>query len=129
MPTTSPLCMCANHAIRHQRMMPGVAGKKINPCECSAPTIRRVWLGWEEQLMQTKLQALRYIAAVGIAAMIGNGPARLAAQQPTPDPAVRIGAQDLGGVVSGAHGPEAGVWVIAETTGLPTPFAKIVVTD
>ena len=26
-------------------------------------------------------------------------------------------------------GPEAGVWVIAETTGLPTAFAKIVVTD
>ena len=27
------------------------------------------------------------------------------------------------------NGPEAGVWVIAETTGLPTKFAKIVVTD
>ena len=26
-------------------------------------------------------------------------------------------------------GPEAGVWVIAETTDLPTKFAKIVVTD
>ena len=26
-------------------------------------------------------------------------------------------------------GPEAGVWVIAETTELPTKFAKIVVTD
>jgi hypothetical protein len=36
---------------------------------------------------------------------------------------------DLGGVVTGANGPEAGVWVIAETTDLPTKFAKIVVTD
>jgi hypothetical protein len=32
-------------------------------------------------------------------------------------------------VVSGPNGPEAGVWVIAETTDLPTKFAKIVVTD
>ena len=29
----------------------------------------------------------------------------------------------------GPNGPEAGVWVIAETTDLPTKFAKIVVTD
>ena len=40
-----------------------------------------------------------------------------------------IGTADLGGVVSSAKGPEAGVWVIAETTDLPTKFAKIVVTD
>src|SRR5687768_6352272 len=33
------------------------------------------------------------------------------------------------GVVTGARGPEAGVWVIAETSDLPTKFAKIVVTD
>ncbi len=35
----------------------------------------------------------------------------------------------IGGVVSGPGGPEAGVWVIAETHDLPTRFAKIVVTD
>jgi hypothetical protein len=33
------------------------------------------------------------------------------------------------GVVEGAAGPEAGVWVIAETRDLPTSFIKIVVTD
>jgi hypothetical protein len=33
------------------------------------------------------------------------------------------------GVVSSAKGPEAGVWVIAETEALPTKFRKIVVTD
>ena len=54
--------------------------------------------------------------------------ARLSAQQST-DPAIRIGNNDLGGVVTGPNGPEAGVWVIAETTDLPTKFAKIVVTD
>jgi hypothetical protein len=35
----------------------------------------------------------------------------------------------LTGVVTSANGPEAGVWVIAETTDLPTRYAKIVVTD
>ncbi len=43
--------------------------------------------------------------------------------------ASRGGSAELSGVVSSAHGPEAGVWVIAETTELPTKFAKIVVTD
>src|SRR5215510_9048109 len=42
---------------------------------------------------------------------------------------ISIGASDLGGVVTGARGPEAGVWVIAETTDLPTKFTRIVVTD
>ena len=43
--------------------------------------------------------------------------------------AVAIDADDIGGVVTGTPGPEAGVWVIAETTDLPTKFARIVVTD
>ena len=38
-------------------------------------------------------------------------------------------ADDIGGVVVGSAGPEAGVWVIAETDDLPTTFARIVVTD
>lgn len=42
---------------------------------------------------------------------------------------VPVGADDLGGVVTGPNGPEAGVWVIAETFDLPTRFARIVVTD
>ena len=42
---------------------------------------------------------------------------------------VALDADDIGGVVSSAKGPEAGVWVIAETTELPTKFRKIVVTD
>ena len=43
-------------------------------------------------------------------------------------PALNIGNTDLGGTVA-SSGPEAGVWVIAETTDLPTRFTKIVVTD
>src|ERR1700739_5016585 len=33
------------------------------------------------------------------------------------------------GTVTSAKGPEAGVWVIAETSDLPTKYAKVVVTD
>jgi hypothetical protein len=42
---------------------------------------------------------------------------------------VTAAEQDITGVVTGANGPEAGVWVIAETADLPTGFRKIVVTD
>src|ERR1700730_13927486 len=42
---------------------------------------------------------------------------------------VTVGATDIGGTVVGPAGPEAGGWVIAETTDLPTKFARIVVTD
>ncbi len=53
------------------------------------------------------------------------------AQTPTPAPAatINIGPKDIGGVVASDKGPEAGVWVIAETTDLPTRYIKIVVTD
>src|SRR5438552_7660986 len=68
------------------------------------------------------------IVAVAIAVLLTASQLRSTAQ-PTTDPAIRIGASDLGGVVTSANGPEAGVWVIAETTDLPTKFTKIVVTD
>src|SRR2546427_9113692 len=42
---------------------------------------------------------------------------------------LRVGNADIGGVVSSPKGPEAGVWVIAETSDLPTKFVQIVVTD
>src|SRR5438067_6799821 len=44
-------------------------------------------------------------------------------------PAVAIDNDDIGGVVKGPGGPEAGVWVIAETRELPVRYIKIVVTD
>jgi hypothetical protein len=43
--------------------------------------------------------------------------------------AVQMDADDIAGTVTSAAGPEAGVWVIAETKDLATRFAKIVVTD
>src|SRR5262245_54748117 len=42
---------------------------------------------------------------------------------------VVIDADDIGGVVRGSSGPEAGVWVIAETHDLAVRYIKIVVTD
>ena len=51
----------------------------------------------------------------------------LKAQQRAAD--ITVGSADLGGVVTGPNGPEAGAWVIAETAGLTTKFAKMVVTD
>jgi hypothetical protein len=48
---------------------------------------------------------------------------------PDPDAGIRLGATDIAGVVTSAAGPEAGVWVIATTSDLPTKYAKIVVTD
>ncbi|HEX9867332.1 MAG TPA: carboxypeptidase-like regulatory domain-containing protein, partial [Candidatus Tectomicrobia bacterium] len=78
--------------------------------------------------MRTTRPLSECLVAVGIAVILALWPDRPRAQQ-SPDAAIRIGATDLGGVVTGPDGPEAGVWVIAETTDLPTKFAKIVVTD
>jgi hypothetical protein len=78
--------------------------------------------------MSTKNSLFRAVAAIGIALAVGLAPMPLGAQ-PKAEPAIRIAENDLGGVVRNANGPEAGVWVIAETTDLPTKFAKIVVTD
>jgi hypothetical protein len=46
-----------------------------------------------------------------------------------PSSGVQGAEGDIEGLVSGPAGPEAGVWVIAETQDLPTRFAKIVVTN
>ena len=68
------------------------------------------------------------MVAVGIAVLLAACAAGPSSEQST-DLGIRIGDKDLGGVVASANGPEAGVWVIAETKDLPTPYAKIVVTD
>jgi hypothetical protein len=67
-------------------------------------------------------------SALGIALTFGFV-ALAAAALPSRDPIVSVGPDDIGGVVTGPRGPEAGVWVIAETNDLPTKFVRIVVTD
>jgi hypothetical protein len=65
--------------------------------------------------------------AFGVLVAIALSIVGIAAQRNS-DP-IAIDADDLAGIVSGPKGPEAGAWVIAETTDLPTRFARIVVTD
>ena len=69
------------------------------------------------------------LLGIAIAALIF--PYGLRAQQsPAQQPTVpAIDADDIGGIVTSRFGPEAGVWVIAETTELGTRFAKMAVTD
>ena len=78
--------------------------------------------------MRTTAMVSLGVMALGTVVLLIASPVRLSAQQDAGQ-AVRIGGDDLGGVVTSVNGPEAGVWVIAETTDLPTKFAKIVVTD
>src|SRR5207244_5382716 len=81
-----------------------------------------------ESHMKTTSALFASAATVGFALLLTTSQARINAGQPPAD-TVPIDQDDLGGVVTSAKGPEAGVWVIAETTDLPTKFVKIVVTD
>ena len=67
------------------------------------------------------------MGVVGLGAYWAASPRKLQAQGA--NDSVRIDGDDIGGVVTSSKGPEAGVWVIAETTDLPTRYIKIVVTD
>ena len=75
--------------------------------------------------------------AAGVVALLLNV-AMAEAQQPALQPqggagadttAIAIDDKSIGGVVTSRFGPEAGVWVIAETTAFETRFARIAVTD
>ena len=62
------------------------------------------------------------LAVIGVVALLAACAAQMGTQEGG-------GGGVLDGVVTSSKGPEAGVWVIAETTNLPTKFTKIVVTD
>jgi hypothetical protein len=68
---------------------------------------------------------------LGVAAFAASFPLAVRAQQNPVQQAAApaIDDDDIGGIVASRFGPEAGVWVIAETTGLGTRFAKMAVTD
>ena len=75
--------------------------------------------------MKSKHALYLSVAVAALSALTVLAPSPVRAQTA----AVVIDSDDIGGVVTGPNGPEAGVWVIAETNDLPTKFAKIVVTD
>ena len=68
------------------------------------------------------------IRAIGVAVILAVSLAGVSARQLNSG-GIRIDGDDIGGVVTGSRGPEAGVWVIAETRELPTRLIKSVVTD
>src|SRR6266481_1204900 len=63
------------------------------------------------------------VAVIMVASLAGVQQGQVAPQTVAIDP------DDIGGVVTGPRGPEAGVWVIAETKDTPTRLIKTVVTD
>src|SRR5579872_5185515 len=81
---------------------------------------------YREQIMIFPRHSSTGLAAVAIAALVVGWCGSASAQQ---KPALQVAADAIGGQVTGANGPEAGVWVIAETTDLPTKYAKMVVTN
>src|SRR5262245_55666477 len=68
-------------------------------------------------------------AVVSLVVILAAWPAAGPRAQQAPPAAVQIDGDDIGGVVTSKNGPEAGVWVIAETAELGTRFGKIAVTD
>src|SRR5437588_4710495 len=74
--------------------------------------------------MNAKRVLLLGVALAAVAGLLTLAPAQISAQN-----TVAIDADDMGGVVTSSKGPEAGVWVIAETTDLGTRMSKMVVTD
>jgi hypothetical protein len=73
-------------------------------------------------MMKTRQAFYLGATALGVAGL-------LAAYQVNAQNTVAIDADDIGGVVTSTKGPEAGVWVIAETTDLGTKMSRSVVTD
>ena len=73
------------------------------------------------------MRTIRLIVLLGLVLGLSISLTTIRAQQG--GGTVAVDADDIGGVVTGARGPEAGVWVIAETRDLPTRLIKIVVTN
>ena len=91
----------------------------------------RAWAALRPTSVESRFDALHAgvtcAAAIATAALVATAVVSSRAQEVSQ--AIDIGDSDLGGVVTGPAGPEAGVWVITETSDLATKFAKVVVTD
>src|SRR5688500_10316529 len=113
---------------RTMRRLPESTGdrraSKLGLCNnpCYLPQTKRTVPGRTAMARRRKLCSV--FAAIGLFGCVVVTPGPVSAQN-----TVAIDADDIGGVVMGPNGPEAGVWVIAETADLPTGFARMVVTD
>src|SRR5262249_4688619 len=92
------------------------ANRPSAPPGCYTPRVRAILENAMHAFMRSK-------ALTGALCLLSI--ALLQAQRGSARPAV----DSLSGVVRGANGPEAGVWVIAETKDLPTNSIKIVAPD
>lgn len=79
------------------------------------------------QRLEHERALAREIVGVCLTVFLAATWSGLSARQDT-DETVRIDDDDLGGVVSDARGPEAGVWAIAETAEFGAKFVRIVAT-
>lgn len=82
--------------------------------------MRSKWVRWSAGLVL-------FVCSVLVVSAGQPGSSAVAAQPQANE--VAVGADNIGGVVTSSKGPEAGVWVIAETTDFQTKLRKIVVTD
>ena len=69
------------------------------------------------------------VAAMALACALAGVPAPVRAQQAPITPLTSAATTSAAWAYFSANGPEAGVWVIAETKDLPTTFDRMVVTD
>jgi len=107
-------CMATGYTAVAGRRLP-VAGPR--PYDVPDLTLQK------GRLMRTRFPTLLALTCVALLALTSiGGRAFQGGATPMDD-------DDIAGVVTGPNGPEAGVWVIAETTDLPTKFVRIVVTD
>src|SRR5439155_17377838 len=97
------------------------------------PARLRVGYATHQRVVRTEPQggSMRVWLRIGIAALAAAGVTAAARPWAAAQSraAVAIDPDDIGGVVTSAKGPEAGVWVVAETTETPTRFVRIAVTD
>ena len=70
-----------------------------------------------------------YFAGIALIAAAGIFVANRTSLDAQQKSSTQVKPGDIAGVVTSSKGPEAGVWVIAETTDLPTRYIKEVVTD
>ena len=84
----------------------------------------------EDKLMSTRAQSSwRTLMRFGVVSVALSAGAVAFLAIPSAEEAEARPEGYISGVVESSAGPEAGVWVIAETEELETKFAKIVVTD
>src|SRR5258708_22815476 len=97
------------------------------PPPCSGQSVRTSFLRRScMKISRSKVRGALWSAAV-VCLVAGFGAYRISAQQKGTTAPSFPGY--ITGAVQGEKGPEAGVWVIAETKDLMTGFIKIVVTD